>query len=101
NFQDSLCESGRGIQVGSNRHNTSPNPCALRSTTVGAKRTSTGRSAPSRSVYQMGGGLTPATDTYLFPTACRGGGLPPSDKYRTGWIRRSHVCTPFLFLSRL
>ena len=24
--------------------------------------------------------LTPATDTYLFLTACRGGSLPPSDK---------------------
>ena len=60
-------ESWRGIRVGISRHNTSPNPSTLRSTTVGAKQTSPGRSAPSRSVYQMGGGLTPATDIYSSP----------------------------------
>ena len=36
-----------------------PNPCGLRSTPVGAKRTFTGRSAPPRSVYQMGDCLPP------------------------------------------
>ena len=53
-----------------------PNPCGLRFATVGAKRTSTGRSthrapsAPSRSVY-LSGGLTPATETSLLPPAYR------------------------------
>ena len=55
-----------------------PNPCGLRFATVGAKRTSTGRSAPSRSVY-LSGGLRPATETsriLIYPPLAEAGVFP-------------------------